>query len=67
MADNAVSKAKQGIADDQPETPRVYLRIMKSQPVRLDSNLRPSVPKALNSSGAALVFQAIVNFLLDFV
>ena len=46
IADNAVSKAKQGIADDHPETPRVYLRIMKSQPGRLDLNLRLSAPKA---------------------
>jgi len=32
---------------------------------RQDSNLRPSAPKALNSSSAALGFQAISNFLLN--
>ena len=32
---------------------------------RQDSNLRPSAPKALNSSSAALGFQAIANFLPD--
>jgi len=32
---------------------------------RQDSNLRPSAPKALNSSSAALGFQAITIFLLS--
>jgi len=32
---------------------------------RQDSNLRPSAPKALNSSSAALGFQAMTNFLLS--
>ena len=32
---------------------------------RQDSNLRPSAPKALNRSSAALGFQAISNFLLS--
>jgi len=30
------------------------------------SNLRPSAPKALNSSSAALGFQAIAKFLLSY-
>ena len=33
---------------------------------RQDSNLRPSAPKALNRSSAALGFQAIANFLLSY-
>ncbi len=32
---------------------------------RQDSNLRPSAPKALNCSNAALGFQAIANLLPD--
>jgi len=32
---------------------------------RQDSNLRPSAPKALNSSSAVIGFQAIANFLLN--
>ena len=32
---------------------------------RQDSNLRPSAPKALNSSSEALGFQAITTFLLS--
>ena len=47
-------------------SPKDYLRIVRSQSGRQDSNLRPSAPKALNSSSAALGFQAISNFLLGF-
>ena len=43
------------------------LRKLRSQSGLQVFNLRPSSPKALNSSGAALVFPAIVDFLLDFV
>jgi len=45
-------------------SPREYLRIVRSQSGRQDSNLRPSAPKALNSSIAALGFQAIAYFCL---
>ena len=55
-----------GMVDDHPEIAQRVLRIMRSQPVRLNLNMRPSAPKVLNSSSAALGFQAIVNFLLDF-
>ncbi len=47
-------------------SPREYLKNVRSQLGRRDLNLRPSAPKALNSSSAAHGFQAIVNFLLDF-
>ena len=46
-------------------SPREYLRIVRSQSGRQDSNLRPSAPKALISHSAALGFQAISNFLLS--
>ena len=48
-----------------PGSPREFLRIVRSQSGRKDSNLRPSAPKALDSSSAALGFQAIAKFLLD--
>ncbi len=44
-------------------SPRGQLRKLRSQSGRQDSNLRPSAPKALNSSSAALGFQAIFIFL----
>ena len=44
-------------------SPKGYLRIVRSQSGRQDSNLRPSAPKALNSSSAALGLQAMTIFL----
>ena len=44
-------------------SPKDYLRIVRSQSGRQDSNLLPSAPKALISSSTALGFQAMANFL----
>ena len=46
-------------------SPREYLRIVRSQSGRQDSNLRPSAPKALNRHSAALGFQTISIFSLS--
>ena len=44
-------------------SPRGYLRKMRSQSGRQDSNLRPSAPKALDTPLAALRFRPITNIL----
>jgi len=47
IAGDAPCKAMQGIANDRPGIAQGYLRIVRSQSGRQDSNLRPSAPKAL--------------------
>ena len=42
------------------------LRKLRSQSGLQVFNLRPSSPKALNSSSAAQGYQAVTNFLFDF-
>ena len=47
-------------------SPRGYLRIVRSQSGRQDSNLRPSAPKALDLSNTkSQYFPAITSFLLS--
>ena len=46
-------------------SPKRFLRIVRSQSGRQDSNLRPSAPKALDRASEALCFQAITYLLLS--